>query len=72
MNILHTDFGPVPVSGFVKKSDVPALERCAKANAQRAWESGQECQPLTIEQAMKMPEWQKRQAITSQGYIYER
>ena len=71
MNIMNTDFGPVPVSGFVKKSDVPALERCAKAVAQQAWQEGRECQPLNIEQARQMPEWQKRQVITSQGYVYD-
>ena len=72
MNVLHTYFGSIPVDGFVSKADLPAWERCAIASAAEAWREGRGYEPLTVEQAKAMPEWQPRKVITSQGYIYER
>lgn len=71
-HLLMTDFGAVPVVGYVSQKDIPAWERCAKQKAQEAWEKGEQPEPLTIEDAMKMPEWHASQAITSMGYVYER
>lgn len=72
MHQLMTDFGPVPVNGYVDRKDMPAWERCAKAKARKAWSIGEECTPLTVEEAQCMPEWQPTKEITSMGYVYGR
>lgn len=65
---LATDFGLIPVRGFVHRRDLGALERCSKRWAQDQWQSGVDnLEPLTVEVAMKMPEWQEPEVG---GYNY--
>ena len=74
IRFLDTDFGNIPVIGYAHKRDVVAFERCAKAHAQKAWAAGDTyLAPLTVEDAMAMPEWQPPAPyITSMGYVQKR
>lgn len=67
-HLLATDFGIVPIEGYVTNSEIEALTRCACAHAMAAWQRGEECEPLSVADAKTMPEWSALRRITSMGW----